>query len=165
MNEIQGSSSTTIMIPLIRVLISLASYLTAIRGALLYFVLKYSNAESSVLTATASIPCASKAISQTLIRKTRSESSQDDTDSPPTKTIEYHDPALFLYDVVNGKLACQHVPLDKWIEATIMTMDHKKATHLDLEIPYGGGLYQFHHCIKQINPPVSDVDTIMEEVH
>jgi hypothetical protein len=42
-------------------------------------------------------------------------------------------------------------------------MASKEETHLDLEIPYGGGVYRFHHCIERIIPPAK-TGSILEDV-
>ena len=54
--------------------------------------------------------------------------------------------------------------MEQWIQGTIMAMIEKNQPHLDLEIPYGGGVYKFHHCIQVVNPPVGDVDTVLKDV-
>ncbi len=67
----------------------------------------------------------------------------------------YDNPHDFVHDIVNGKVALESVPMNTWIEATLMAMVDKKQPHLDLTLGYGGGVYHFHHCVKTVNPPAS----------
>lgn len=77
--------------------------------------------------------------------------------------VAYTNPHDFVHDVVNGHLPPHAITMEQWIQGTIMAMITKNQPHLDLEIPYGGGLYKFHHCIQVVNPPVGDVGAILED--
>lgn len=65
--------------------------------------------------------------------------------------------------MINGKTALKDVSMETWIQNTVMAMITQQQPHLDIEVPYGGGMYKFHHCIQTVNPPVSDVATILED--
>lgn len=94
-----------------------------------------------------------------------SENSQPDSNSSSKpEPVVYRDPYSLMHDLVNGKIPPAAIPMDKWIQGNIIAMVEKKQPSLELEVPYGGGLYLFHHYIKTINPPVSDVATVLEDI-
>lgn len=58
-------------------------------------------------------------------------------------------------DIVNGRISCEEVLLSEWVDLSCMAMIDGRQPHLNLDIPHGGGLYSFHHCITTITAPVS----------
>jgi len=133
----------------------LASSLMVTRGALLYCAVRFGNAESSALTATGSTPSNSKDTTQAKTYKTPLDLSLSDIGS------RYDSPHAAVNDVVHGRLGANEVMLDEWIQLTAMAMIEAQQPHLNIHIPYGGGLYEFHHCITVIKPP-APVQAIME---
>ena len=136
----------TIRVPLTRVGIFLASLLTDIRGHLLYFVLRFGSVESSVPIATEFTPSSSRDITPVTEFELPSRPLPMNTDSPSNPSEELH-------NIVTGKRGCDTVSLSEWMELVTMAMVEAQRAELNLDIPYGGGIYSFYHCIKQINPP------------
>lgn len=151
------SSNTTIKTHQLRLVRSLVLYLTAIRGRLLLYALKLASAESSALTAIESILLNSKV---TMLQRNSSEQLGS---LQHASTLRSKHPHEFINDVINGKTALKDVSMETWIQNTVMAMITQQQPHLDIEVPYGGGMYKFHHCIQTVNPPVSDVATILED--
>lgn len=127
----------------------LVSLLTVMRGRVLYFVVRYGSAEYYAQIATASIQSSSRAITppQKSVRPS----------APSLKNIPlpYDNPSDLVNDIVRGRIGCDTIPLSEWLELVCMAMIDQRVPHLNLDIPYGGGLYSMHHCVKQIHPPES----------
>jgi hypothetical protein len=156
--EIRGNLNTTILSQLINIAVLGALLLTAIRGRLLSFVLKYGNAEYYAPAATESTPSSSKDTTQATKFRPASPRSQKAT------SLTYENPSDWINDIINGRIACNDVRMDHWIQLTTMAMVDNSVAHLNLDVPYRGGVYSFHHCIKQINPP-AQTDNIMGVQH
>lgn len=160
----------TIKTHLQKMLLWLASFLTASRGQVLACALRLQSAESSVRIVTSNTQSPSMATTPTMPSKPASVPLQVATNSiykdPQGRLhVRYTDPFAMMHDLVTGKLPCSKIPMDKWIEGTVMAMVEKKQPELELEVPYGGGLYLFSHYIKTIRPPVGDVATVTEDIH
>lgn len=157
-NGIQGNSSMTIGTQLLRVLASLVSLLTVIRGRLLYYVARYGSAEYSALIATESIQSNSRGIMPRLPSK--------DVSLTYLKSLssKYDNPDDIIYDIQHGVIQCDQVLLSEWIELTLMAMASRYEPELDLNVMYKGGAYKFHHCISQAKLPEC-AETILENTH
>lgn len=157
----QGNSSTTIRTHLLKATQYLALFLTDFRGRVLRYALRLANAESCALTAIESTLLNSK-----VITLQRNSSEQLGSLRPGTISISERlsqNPHAFVNDVVNGRIKAREVTMEQWIQGTVMAMISSHQPHLDIEIPYGGGTYKFHHCIQTVNPPVGDTRTILED--
>ena len=67
--------------------------------------------------------------------------------------LVYDSPHAVLHDITRGNIPVDAMRMDQWIQCVSMAMIDDKQTELVVEVPYGGGLYQFHHSIKLIKPP------------
>lgn len=154
-NETREYSNTTIRTQLTKSIILLASLLTAIRGHLLSFALRFASAESCAQIVTDYTP--------SRVRDTTPEtrSSEPLDSSPPVTELNYDNPFTFVHDIITGRLACEHVSMEQWILAVTVAMLERKQTNLDIEVPYKGGLYKFHHCIERCTPPMNPVSEII----
>jgi len=146
-NVIQENSSTTIRTQLTNIGVSLALLLTDIRGLVLSFVLRYGNVESFVPTATESTPSNSRDTTQRTLYEPVSMTSQKST------VLQCSNPSDWINDIVNGRTALDSVRMDHWLQLVCMAMVEEKSVDLEVDVPYKGGLYSLHHCIKIINPP------------
>lgn len=135
----------------------LVSLLTVMRGRLLYYVVRYGSAEYYAQIATASIQSNSRVI-------TRPKASERPY-VPSLKNISlpYSNPNELVHDILRGRVGCDTIRLSEWLELVCMAMIDGRLSNLNIDIPYGGGLYSLHHCVKQIHPPES-VDTIKERL-
>lgn len=148
----------TIKTRLLRIAAFLVSLLTVIRGRLLYYVVRYGSVEYSAQIATGSIQSSSKVITPLVLSSPASVGSLKNLSS------EYDGPDAMLHDILVGKISCDKVSLSEWIELNAMAMIGGHQPHLNLDVPYGGGVYSFHHCIKKISPP-TPVAPILEQRH
>jgi len=137
----------TIRTQLTNIAVFLASLLTAIRGALLYFVLRFGSVEFSAPIATESTPSNSRDTMPVQKSKTPSPS------LPTTMISKYEGPQDKLAAIVHGEIDLADVSLAEWIQLVTIHMASDQSTHLNVDIPYKGGLYLHHHCIEKIQMP------------
>lgn len=143
----------TIKTHLINIAVYLALSLTDIRGHLISYVRRSVNAESYVPTATESIPSSSKDTTPPQQSRKRFAISQPSMDSNPDAKIDA---------IINGKIGLEAVTMAEWVQLSIMRMANDRTAHMNVNLPYGGGMYLMHHCVEQANPP-GDTGQIMEQ--
>ena len=68
------------------------------------------------------------------------------------------------YDaVVNGTIGLDFITMAEWVQLSTIRMANNQAAHMNVEVPYGGGLYLLHHCVEAANPP-GNTGEIMEQM-
>ena len=72
------------------------------------------------------------------------------------------DPEQRFQQIVSGHVGIEDVTLAEWVQLVTMRMAEGVDSHLNVIVPYGGGIYDFHHCIEMINPPES-TKSILEQ--
>lgn len=132
---------------LTNIAVSLASLLTDIRGAVLYFVVRYGSAEFFAQIATESTPSSSR--DTTPVQKSSTPSNL----SPKTTSSTYENPQEKLAAIVHGEIDVANVSMAEWMQLVTIHMASSQSTHLNVDIPYKGGLYLHHHCIEKIQMP------------
>lgn len=73
-------------------------------------------------------------------------------------------PSDRIYDIQLGRVGCDTVSLSEWVELVTMAMVSQDLPQLNIDVHHKGGIYSFHHCIKQIKPP-ADTAAVLEQVH
>lgn len=150
----------TIGIHLKKIALSLALLLTVIRGRLLFFVARFKSVEFYVRTATGFTRSNSRDITRPHPSRSVSEELPKSMASKPKMV----NPSDRINDIQRGRVACDDVSLSEWVELVTMAMVSQDLPHLNIDINHKGGIYSFHHCIKQIKPP-ADTGAVLENVH
>lgn len=156
-NVTRENSSMTIKTPLTSIAVSAISLLAAIRGHLLYFVLRYGSVECFAPTATESTPSSSKDTMPVMTYSGHSARLQENTDFRC-------DPDEKLRRLVEGCDSCDSVTLGEWLELVAIAALSGDQPQLNLDINHGGGIYSLHHCVTQLNLPTK-IGPIMEYKH
>lgn len=136
---------------------SLVLLLTAIRGRLLFCVLKYGSVVSSVRIATEYIQSNNK---DTTLVTTYNEPSENllvntDLTSNPEEELQ---------GIIEGCQGADEISLGRWLQLITMASIGGDQKHINIDIPYGGGIYSMHHCVTKLIPP-ADVESITENKH
>ena len=126
----------------------LASLLTAIRGAVLYCAVRFGNAEYCVQVATENTPSSNRGTTPAPTSSAPFEISREDLGS------SYDDPFSTINDILHGRLGVDEVGLHQWIQLVAMAMIEQTQPHLNVQLMYGGALYNF--CLLYTSPSPRD---------
>lgn len=137
----------TIKILLTKSALSLASFLTVIRGAVLSCAVRFGSAEYCAQIVTENTPSSNKGTTPVKTSSKPFEISREDLGS------SYDNPFSRINDILHGRIGVDEVGLDEWIQLVAIAMVEQSQPHLNVDVMYGGGLYSVHHCIQTIRPP------------
>ncbi|HEX04858.1 MAG TPA: hypothetical protein ENH10_06840 [Bacteroidetes bacterium] len=143
----------TIKTQLINIAVFLASLLMDMRGVLLSFVRRYGNAGFYAPTATESTPSNSKDTTQAMKLGEPCKLLPLSTDSNPDQRLQA---------ICAGRVGLDSVMMDEWVQLVVLRMVVGAQTHLNVDVPYGGGLYSLHHHIEVADLPVQ-IQSLMEK--